>query len=378
MGEHCCRYRRVAAWPRATIKSVASRVSRIVHRPLPSIPLPSESASISSPQSPQSLLSPPSPPPEPPTPKALSPKPPLSEPNSDCSVVQLPIDILSCVIDHLSEVDRHVLSVTCRAFWNATRLALRRGPTYSLSQYEYLCYLTRISRNNPDLWVCEECNKLHPEGDPMSKIWKICPINIGGGRLAANDIKLKIPLQHRNVQRALKLSRLGNLDERQREMLDQLMRPHRASIQKHSTIMGAIRCEYTGYPKIVRGRFLLLSIWTYDERNEPISQRNIGSLWICRHQQLDGSRPARESALAMALRHPRTAVDSFCAKCPVDFSVNFSPKRTTVHAWHDFGPEGTPLDPAWTIHFMNGLDYYHDQTLGHAKGSVRQMYESLK
>ncbi|RSL66589.1 hypothetical protein CEP54_003697 [Fusarium duplospermum] len=210
----------------------------------------------------------------------------------------------------------------------------------------------------------------------MSKVWKICLDSWGSGSLAGQDIKLKLRLQHRNVQRALKLSRLGNLDKGQMEMLNQLTRPHRASLQNHWTIMGTVRCEYAGYPKIVQGRFLLLSVWTYDERNGPISRQNIGSLSICRHQRLDGYRVALGSALEMALQRPRTAVDSFCAKCPLDFSVNFSPKRTTVHAWHDFGPEGTPLDPSWRVHFLGGLDYHHGLTVGHAEGSVREMYES--
>ncbi|EEU37097.1 uncharacterized protein NECHADRAFT_86680 [Fusarium vanettenii 77-13-4] len=388
MGEHCCRCRRVAAWPGATIKSVASRVRRIVYRPRPSVPLPSASVSVLSPDSsPSPTPTSPSPSPSSPSPKVSSPKPLsqrrpspkplLPEPTLDCPVIQLPIEILACVIDHLSEIDRHVLSVTCRAFWNAIRLALRQGPTYSLSQYEYLCYLTRISRNNPDLWVCEACNKLHPAGDPMSEIWNICPSNDGCGSLAG-DMKLNFLLQHRNVQRALKLSRLGNLDERQRETLNQLTRPHRASIQKHSTIMGTIRCEYTSYPKIVQGRFLLLSVWAYDERNEPISRQNMESLSICRHQRLNGYRSALDAALETALRRPRTPVDGSCTECPVDFSVNFSPKRTTVHAWHDFGPEGTPLDPAWIVHFFGRLYRHHDPTVGHAEGSVREMYESSK
>ncbi|RMJ14851.1 hypothetical protein CDV36_005504 [Fusarium kuroshium] len=212
----------------------------------------------------------------------------------------------------------------------------------------------------------------------MSEVWQICRKDFGGGSLAGDHIKLNLRLQHRNVQRALKLTRLGNLDKGQREVLDQVMRPHRAGIQSHSTIMGAIRCEYVGYPKIAQGRFLLLSVWTYDERNKPISRENLGELWICRHQYFDGYRVAIRSALETALQHPRTAVDGFCPDCPVDFSVKFSPKRTTVHAWHDFGPEGTPLDPAWRVHFIGGLNYHRDLTIGHAEGSVRGMYESSK
>lgn len=383
MGEDCCRCRRITAWPGATIKSLALRTKRIVCWLRPS-------------KSPS-----PSPPPPPPLPESASSKPPSSrrpppkrlsskwslakwtlrkrpsEPNSECPLLQLPVDILVCVIEYLPEVDRHILSVTCRAFWNTERLTLRHEPISFLSQNEYLCYLTQLSRNNPDVWVCEECNKLHPAGEPKSKVWQTCVKHfVRGGRLAGDFQKLS--LSHQDVQRALKLERLGNLDKRQRDVLDQLMKPNRARISTDSEIMGAIRSDFAAYPKIVEGRYLVLSVWTYQQRQESVSLQSMGKLTVCYHQRSDsilGSLIC--SALESASQRPRTTVDGFCPDCPVDFSVNFSPKRTTVRAWHDLGPEGTPLDVAWRVHCWPRLrSSSRDLTLGHVGGSVRELYES--
>lgn len=350
MGEHCCLCRRVAAWPIDTIKSVVSRAKWIVRRPR--LSLVSASAS------------------------ELAPEPLLPEPNLNSPIIQLPVDILSCVMDHLPEIDMHVLSVTCRALWHAARLAPCHAPISSLSRYEYLCYLTIISRNNPDLWVCEVCNKLHPADDPMLESWKLCRRRHAVDMLASQNIKLRRQLQHRNVQRALKLARLDDLDKNQREMLDKLTMPRRTTLESRYTIMGTIKCEYAGYPKIVQGRFLLLSVWTYHQRNGLVSRKNMGELSICAHQDLDRLRPALHKALKTALRHPDADVDGFCAKCPVDFSVNFSSRRATVRAWHDFGAESTPLGPAWSVHLIGGLYPTYDLRVAHAEGSVRELYES--
>jgi hypothetical protein len=166
--------------------------------------------------------------------------------------------------------------------------------------------------------------------------------------------------------------------------------------------MGAVRCEYAVYPKIVQGRYMLLSVWTYEQRSEPISQEAIGWLSICHHQGLNfttafverlfwmrerenvetGGRASEAGhslrfAFELARQRPRTGVSGSCSKCPVDFSVNFSPDVMTVQAWHDFGPEGTPLDPAWMVHVRPRFGSHdHDLTLGHTEGSVRDLYES--
>lgn len=354
MGDHCCRCSRLAAWPKATMKNVASRVKSITRRLRPS-----------------------------------------TEQNLDCPLVQLPVDILVSVTRHLSEVDRHVLAMTCRALWTVIRRC--DGSVSSLSQYQYLGYLTTISRDNPDLWVCESCTKVHPASDLT------CPQHGRQTRLAGTSVKLS--LQHRHVQLALKLERLGNLGKKQRERLDRLTVPQRGNISTHSTKMGHVRCEYAAYPKIVKGRYLVLSVWTYEQRSQPISQEVIEWLSICHHQRLDfkmgfverffwdderqnlemgGSRPSRPKnalrfAFELARRRPRTAVGGSCTKCPVDFSVNFSPERMTLRAWHDFGPEGTSLDPAWMVHVQPRFGFRdHDMTLGHPEGSVRALYESVK
>jgi hypothetical protein len=163
-----------------------------------------------------------------------------------------------------------------------------------------------------------------------------------------------------------------------------------------------VRCEYAVYPKIVQGRYMLLSVWTYEQRSEPISQEAIGWLSICHHQGLNfttafverlfwmrerenvetGGRASEAGhslrfTFELARQRPRTGVSGSCSKCPVDFSVNFSPDVMTVQAWHDFGPEGTPLDPAWMVHVRPRFGSHdHDLTLGHTEGSVRDLYES--
>ncbi|KAI8712583.1 hypothetical protein NCS52_01356800 [Fusarium sp. LHS14.1] len=95
-----------------------------------------------------------------------------------------------------------------------------------------------------------------------------------------------------------------------------------------------------------------------------------------------GGRPSKAGnalrfAFELARQRPGTAVDGSCANCPVDFSVNFSPERMIIRAWHDFGPEGTPLDPAWMVHARHPLYSPNEAlTLDHVEGSVQELYES--
>ncbi|UPK95420.1 hypothetical protein LCI18_006355 [Fusarium solani-melongenae] len=316
---------------------------------------------------------------------------PSREQNPDCRLIQLPLDILVTVTEFLSEVDRHVLAKTCRAFW--TYIRRRYGPISSLSKNQYLSYLVNISRSNPDLWTCELCTKLH-----RARHWT-CPRHGPKNRYLASS-SVKLSLQHRHVQLALKVDRLGNLDNR--KLLDQLTMSHRATLSTCSTIRGAIKCRYTAYPKIIQGRYMVLSVWTYEQWSEPISQQAIALLSIGHHQKLNftmafverdfwsderqnletegrSSKPgnALRFAFELARQRPRTAVNGSCANCPVDFSVNFSPERMTVQAWHDFGPEGTPLNPAWMVHVMHPLlSPNNTLTVDHVEGSARELYES--
>ncbi|KAL6900400.1 hypothetical protein GGI43DRAFT_405346 [Trichoderma evansii] len=67
-----------------------------------------------------------------------------------------------------------------------------------------------------------------------------------------------------------------------------------------------------------------------------------------------------------------------CPRCPTDCSIGISKNLKTVRivAWHDFGPEGSPLDGDWKAHVESS---YTDclalwPGLTYPEGSVRRQW----
>ncbi|KAM5353964.1 hypothetical protein ACJ41O_000614 [Fusarium nematophilum] len=271
-------------------------------------------------------------------------------------------------------------------------------------QQQYLDYLTATARNDLKRWVCHRCARLHridTRDTPGTPHRPRCSRFCGGDWARLNARSLQFQPEHRHIQLALKYNRIRGASKRSKKYLGQLTKPYRAPFSTGSSRVDALTAEYSTHPRVVDGRYLLLSVWRYWQSREPVSEQTMGVLNLCWHQKLEFERSIsisegffelgewylmeegydrwwREHALRRAFKHakelPGTEVRGACTLCPVDFTVNFTPQETVVCAWHDFGPEGTPLDPAWMVHIQKPNP--KSLELGHEEGTIRELYEN--
>lgn len=105
-------------------------------------------------------------------------------------------------------------------------------------------------------------------------------------------------------------------------------------------------------PKIVNGRFLTLSTFTYDGKDQDLNMESLGSISLCEHLESHGIhllvQPEFPDTLAMSLamslqmvlKHRHFPVTNHCTVCLVDYEVAWEGESLVLRAWHDFGGEG--------------------------------------
>ncbi|KAF4973179.1 hypothetical protein FZEAL_9396 [Fusarium zealandicum] len=323
------------------------------------------------------------------------------------TILQLPIDVVLLITDYLALHDQVTLSETCISFHTVVRL--RCGSAALLPKEQRIRYFSAVARSIPDRWACEICAELHPvsfkdaPGIPSS-----LPCQRTALRPRFHGISIKFKLEHRHVQLALKYQRLACISKNDRAIyLSRLLRPYSAMFRTHPDADRhpcPVFAKYSAHPKLVQQRYLLLSTWEYTAGREMLMKYTMGFLAICRHQWLEFDwhtseirclmaeneyrqkggiflNPARNPtkilrlAFDVATESKATAVHASCPLCPVDFAVKYTPDRAIIRAWHDLGPEGTPLDHEWAVHVMQDRP---DEPICHVEGSIRDLYESTK
>lgn len=87
-----------------------------------------------------------------------------------------------------------------------------------------------------------------------------------------------------------------------------------------------------------------------------------------------------EDGLSSALRCPGKWIYDSCLHCLTDFGVMVSPdkRKVIIQAWHNFGMEGSPMDPSWKINVAD--EEYQLITLSpysyYASGSIQKLWLS--
>ncbi|KOS23355.1 hypothetical protein ESCO_006690 [Escovopsis weberi] len=280
-----------------------------------------------------------------------------------------------------------------------------------------LSHLLSFARDQPNHWVCETCTALHPvsRGDsPLRPSNSTCP---QGWRQSPHNRygHPSFRLSHRHIQLAFKYTRLKKW--RHHLHLRRLLAETHADFVPNP-LCPTLEGEFSAYPKIVNGRYLLFSTWTFTPGEENASERGMGSLRICQHQSFVGDprllppdrtgtsidnnndhggggarapdperaqqqvpKTALSRIVRSAFRRPHHEICSSCAHCPTDFSVQVTPERAIVRVWQDFGGDGSPLDPAWTVHTEADQDPRQPcdprdapSAAEHKSGSIRESF----
>lgn len=245
-----------------------------------------------------------------------------------------------------------------------------------------LLYLTPLARSLPDRWVCVKCCKLHringwdtPSHDRASDL--MCQDGMDTAK-RYRACKVGWPAyypDHRHVELTLKYTRMEDIKRRHQKYLQRLLAPHHGPIKGFFDVDEGISAQISVYPKVVNGRYLLLSIFTYVEGQTKVSRQSIRFLEICSHISVYeicniayGMKKNFDEAFEIALSANNIRKFFSCGLCGTDYSIQASPERYIICVWQDFGPEGTIYDSDWTaMGRQNGLVY-------HEPGSVRKLY----
>lgn len=333
---------------------------------------------------------------------------------SSSAILQLPIDVVHLVADHLPSHTRNLLSQTCRSL----NLGLARRTT-RLSRTEHVSYMDCAVRDMPSKWACRRCNELHDIS------WLDTPItprlnHTYGPPTSEREVcrYQSYAICQRHIQLALKYTRIGG---------DSKMRLHLAHLMLHyqtrfytSDGSNQVLCHFSAVPGIIQGRYVLEVEWCWIRNKRDPARMNLGTLKVCEHQGWDsvldvgvlGFFSAREwdmtenleeeeylvtesttllgfqsrsrhngqvaltNAMWKAFMVPDQCVLGSCPRCPTDFSVEVKSKDVRLTAWRDMGPENGPHQPPPHQFLVNPPvgSYY---TFTHPPDSIRKRYVAL-
>lgn len=311
---------------------------------------------------------------------------PFPQQSEDCHIVNLPAEVIFCIIANLPIHSRHVLAQTCRCL-------SAYAPVESLTPQENFEFLYCLARDNPKKWACHACGKLHPVSvfDIPSKPNKTkCP-------LGAKELRLLIGSQgffpsykigHRHVQTTLKYTRLdleGKLSWWQRRHLKNLSACYKANFKPSKDLHRLAMAEMSYWPKVVDGRYLICQQYVYCRRDmgTPISLNKMGHLSICSHQYFDfddrGVLSGKSTSLSTLVQTgfeewPDMVLRGCCPWCLTDFEVLCNREKTKITVYSDLGPESDSFDRAWTAFTSLG----HKRLLTHEIGSVKEAFHRNK
>ncbi|KAL7955951.1 hypothetical protein V8C34DRAFT_326715 [Trichoderma compactum] len=323
-------------------------------------------------------------------------------------MLQVPQEIIYLIADNLALADKVYLSQTCTALRRIMFCDWRQEAS-KLSREDMFAFWGGIAPQSPNHWACQKCCKLHLANSSAME-----PVRYN--RLPCG-FKLHRPLKlngfcidYHHVQFALKLSRLGNMEQKYQDMM---MRPFQSMWKD----MDATR--YTADARIINERFIFRQEWIVDDREGKYLEWN-NNEWpqtihrwisfrdediaICPHLCLRGglhySRTEKKDVSAtiqtqnwattprvitdiededgFAVELPGQWVFISCLRCPTDCGIKVSEgnKETTIQSWHDLGTEGSQ-SASWGVHVSAGIyDDCTDQGIkaDYTYGSIRALW----
>ncbi|KAH6987873.1 hypothetical protein BKA56DRAFT_612614 [Ilyonectria sp. MPI-CAGE-AT-0026] len=311
--------------------------------------------------------------------------------SQDCIILQLPVEVLLLIVESLPLFNQIIVSQTCRPLRNI--LAHLRNSASYLPRDEFLEFLSCLARNMPRKWVCGVCLALHRvclQDTRKNPYYSNCPRFCHQTPYRLESFYL----YNRHVQLALKYTRMGNISKKYQRHLETLLTPYHGTFSADAFKETTLQRRHSVYPKIVNGRYLVLSVWRYDMDREKVSRERMDSLWVCGHQILndwddalremagyrvqDNPKKVLWTAVSTAFQAEGAEVHKSCPYCLTDFSVQACPERATVRMWQDLGPEGSPLNTEWT---ENNISISIWEELGFkilsnkVPGDIRRLYE---
>lgn len=296
--------------------------------------------------------------------------PGLGRGNDNTAILQLPLDVILLIGDYLCLHDMFLLSQTCRVFrnimardweWEVLILSLR-------DELRFWAGLAYVFTKD---WACPKCHRLHrfDSLDLPDQGLSCWPPSCGVDQSRGGFVEEGYRLQYHHIQLALKFTR------RQKNLryLAALMKTYKF-IDESLTV--PFTKSYTAQPEIINNRFMLREEWHISNFKCPlvsIINNPHFRIPVCPHLRIISgglsfshrcktifaqlSTQSRaitrlEDMIVSAMRTPGHWKFVSCPRCSTDCSMEISRdlKIIRIIAWHDFGPEGSPLDGGWKAH----------------------------
>lgn len=307
---------------------------------------------------------------------------------STCPVIlQVPNEILLEIIDHLRLHDEFLLSQTCRTFRKLTQRNWKLA-SQQLSFLKGIEFRTGLAYVLPNRYVCGPCGKLHAMHKwDRPETYRPVPLCQQSRYLTFDRI---YPLRHTHVQLALKLTRMGSINQK---YLNRILSPFTS--ETLSFPYPQLRLHYCAIPRVVGERFLLQvkREWRgLDNTMRAVSPDELRLERVCPHMAImpstvmNGRRPNDRATKVFALdglskdvhlacsTYGR-AFSGYCERCPTDYTVFANAGIITAYSWHDLGSYGTPFSQRWTVHIETDQNIYcNGPVVHHHAGTVREMY----
>ncbi|KAM5385271.1 hypothetical protein ACJZ2D_001232 [Fusarium nematophilum] len=325
----------------------------------------------------------------------------------DCFLLRrLPPDLILNIADQLPPHSRVFFSWTCRTVRNVLR-ANGLPESRDLRFREAVDFLTLLGRDRQGRYVCEKCLRLHRvtlKDTPHGPWFVSCPVGSFGHNGAPCMLR-SYALDPRHVQLALKYSRMENRSRKADRYLEKLLEPARcpdiALDFRHQKRVSM--CFVT--PRVVRGHFILQSVWMYPSHGIRWSgvlegdvcylvkrQRKVFPWYDPEFALVDEPAPpspactfcwpataaaaaALHTAQDRAKKDMGTRVMGYDRRNPVDYAVMVEDGRLMFWSWQDLGVEGTTLDLAWGRSRRRTGSRRGEGRMGHAPGGVRKMFD---
>ncbi|KAL6870425.1 hypothetical protein J3F83DRAFT_736286 [Trichoderma novae-zelandiae] len=224
--------------------------------------------------------------------------------NPLCAILQLPVEMMLLIFEHLPQYQRIILAQTCsslRKIFIDNHKACEDGrhPLSSgqLGIDQRSWFLSTLAYRQPNLLACYLCMKTHTidKDDTLLSWFKDNRCRKPASREGSFYRGTEYHVRYRHIQLALKYTRLvkeeGNggpvLQRKYKGYLNNLMQPYSSPIQpREHGMTNKITGALTVSPKVADGRFIIQSTWKFDKSAEDVSHEWLWGLRICWHQIL--------------------------------------------------------------------------------------------
>ncbi|KAM3497590.1 hypothetical protein MY10362_009061 [Beauveria mimosiformis] len=346
-------------------------------------------------------------------------------------ILNVPIELIILFAQNLPLFDQYRLAQVSIAFRSILKTRFDQRTIVKVYPAEWLFYLATRALQLPDHWVCEQCVGIHPYNPQDTPSLAHFSDGVGGCPLNATTPYFRpmvfpfsyhfqhYHLHHRHVQLALKYHRMGGPEggpsaQRLSRLLAGGFHEPMSENQNFSLLGFQNRGNgrYSWEPKIAGDRFLLMTRIEFYP-----TEQDLAGVWIdivpairmCQHQMwmpvysrrfLDLAEQSTFSAeeetefkrlsgtmdndLHNAVLNMRPNVDRpkmvSCPHCATDINIRWSVYmgtfKFTATAWHDFGPETSPVSPLWLSKHLDPVKFRLTPWIKWEPGRVKKLWDS--